>query len=65
MNTPTRTCGLFRYAFLHDFNGQEYGGWDMAKIVRNSDKITGWGEQHVKSLLYQILCGLLYMQVGV
>ena len=35
----------------------------MAKIVRNSDKITGWGEQHVKSLLYQILCGLLYMQV--
>ena len=35
----------------------------MAKIVRNSQRISGWGEQHVKSLLYQILCGLLYMQV--
>ena len=42
---------------------QEYGGWDLSKIVKNYHHIQGWGERHVKSLLYQLLCGLLYMQV--
>ena len=43
---------------------QEYGGWDLSKIVKNYTHIQGWGERHVKSLLYQLLCGLLYMQSG-
>ena len=43
---------------------QEYGGWDLSKIVKNYHHIQGWGERHVKSLLYQLLCGLLYMQSG-
>lgn len=42
---------------------QEYGGWDMSRILKNYNRISGWGERHVKSLLYQLLCGLLYMQV--
>lgn len=45
-------------------NTQEYGGWDLSKIVKNHQRINGWGERHVKSLLYQLLCGLLYMQSG-
>lgn len=36
----------------------------MSKIVKNHQRINGWGERHVKSLLYQLLCGLLYMQSG-
>ena len=31
--------------------------------MKNYTHIQGWGERHVKSLLYQLLCGLLYMQV--
>lgn len=42
---------------------KEFGGWDLSRIVKNSQRISGWGERHVKSLLYQLLCGLLYMQV--
>ena len=40
---------------------QEYGGWDLSRIVRNSQRIAGWGPNHVKFIIYQLLCGLLYM----
>ena len=43
---------------------QEYGGWDLSRIVKNAQKITGWGLKHVKYITYQMLCGLLYMQSG-
>lgn len=32
--------------------------------MKNHQKIHGWGEYHVKNILYQLLCGLLYMQSG-
>lgn len=41
---------------------QEYGGWDLSRVVKNYQRITGWGPKHVKFIIYQLLCGLLYMQ---
>ncbi|KAK8801135.1 hypothetical protein WA158_001905 [Blastocystis sp. Blastoise] len=41
---------------------QEFGGWDLSKIIKSARKINGWGSRHVKSIIYQMLCGLLYMQ---
>lgn len=35
----------------------------MSRIVKNASKISGWGLKHVKYITYQLLCGLLYMQV--
>lgn len=46
------------------FNYQDYGGWDLSRVVKNSHKITGWSSAHVKFIVYQMLCGLLYMQSG-
>ena len=43
---------------------QEYGGWDLSKVLKTYKKIAGWCDKHVKSIIYQMLCGLLYMQVG-
>lgn len=43
---------------------QEFGGWDLSKIVKNCKKLAGWTEEHVKFTIYQMLCGLLYMQSG-
>ena len=52
--------------FFHNgFIFQEYGGWDLSRIVKNASKITGWGLKHVKYVTYQLLCGLLYMQVRI
>ena len=31
-------------------------------MVKNYQRITGWGPKHVKFIIYQLLCGLLYMQ---
>ena len=42
---------------------QEYGGWDLSKVLKSYKKIAGWCDKHVKSIIYQMLCGLLYMQV--
>jgi serine/threonine protein kinase len=41
---------------------QNYGGWDLRKIMKNSELIEGWSEVHVKYIVYQMLCGLLYMK---
>jgi mitogen-activated protein kinase 1/3 len=41
---------------------QEYGGWDLRRILKNSNYIDGWGEMHVKYIVYQIMCGLLYLK---
>ena len=41
---------------------QEYGGWDLSRVVKNYQRITGWGPKHVKFIIYQLLCGLMYMQ---
>ena len=43
---------------------QEYGGWDLSRVVKNAQKIAGWGLKHVKFVTYQLLCSLLYMQSG-
>ena len=32
-------------------------------MLRSSKRISGWCDKHVKSIVYQMLCGLLYMQV--
>ncbi|KAK8804356.1 hypothetical protein WA588_004571 [Blastocystis sp. NMH] len=50
------------YSFRCLWTIQEYGGWDLSRIVRNSQRIAGWGPNHVKFIIYQLLCGLLYMQ---
>lgn len=44
---------------------KEYGGWDLSKVLKSYKKIPGWCDKHVKSIIYQMLCGLLYMQVGI
>ncbi|KNB43845.1 mitogen-activated protein kinase [Blastocystis sp. subtype 4] len=41
---------------------QEYGGWDLSKVMKSYKRIDGWCDKHVKSVVYQMLCGLLYMQ---
>ena len=43
---------------------QEYGGWDLSRVLRNSKRISNWGEAHVRSIMYQLMCGLLYLQSG-
>ncbi|CBK22502.2 uncharacterized protein [Blastocystis hominis] len=43
---------------------QEYGGWDLYRLLRNSKRISNWGEAHIRSIMYQLLCGLLYLQSG-
>lgn len=58
-----RNLWIIQVKIESEINTQEFGGWDLSKIVKNSQRINGWGERHVKSLLYQLLCGLLYMQV--
>ena len=50
------------YTFKNLLTIQEYGGWDLSRIVKNAQKISGWGLKHVKYVTYQLLCGLLYMQ---
>ena len=50
------------YTFKNLWTIQEYGGWDLSRIVKNAQKISGWGLKHVKYVTYQLLCGLLYMQ---
>ena len=52
------------FTFKHLWTIQEYGGWDLSRIVKNANKINGWGLKHVKFIIYQLLCGLLYMQSG-
>ena len=42
---------------------QEYGGWDLSKVLKSWKKINGWCDKHVKSIVYQTLCGLLYIHV--
>lgn len=32
-------------------------------MLKTWKRISGWCDKHIKSILYQILCGLLYMQV--
>ena len=32
-------------------------------MLKSSKHISGWCDKHVKSIVYQMLCGLLYMQV--
>ena len=49
---------LYRFALP-----AQYGGWDLSRIVKNASRISGWGLKHVKYIIYQLLCGLLYMQV--
>ena len=41
---------------------QEYGGWDLRRVLKNSSSIEGWSEMHIKYIVYQILCGLLYLK---
>ncbi|OAO18066.1 mitogen-activated protein kinase [Blastocystis sp. ATCC 50177/Nand II] len=43
---------------------QEYGGADLSKVVNSSDRGADWDERSVKHILYQLLCGLLYLQSG-
>ena len=43
---------------------QEYGGCDLSRVLRNSKRISNWGEAHVRSIMYQLMCGLLYLQVA-
>lgn len=70
-------CELFQLSFSrdvlvppdkHSFKNlwtiQEYGGWDLSRVIKNSHKINGWGLKHVKFVMYQLLCSLLYMQSG-
>ena len=52
------------HTFKNLWTIQEYGGWDLSRIVKNAQKIAGWGLKHVKYITYQMLCGLLYMQSG-
>ncbi|CBK19656.2 uncharacterized protein [Blastocystis hominis] len=39
----------------------EYGGWDLQKIIETHNSIEGWSAQHVKFLMYQMICALRYL----
>lgn len=60
---PDTFTNLWVIQVLYILIIQDYGGWDLARIVKNSRKITGWSATHVKYIVYQMLCGLYYMQV--
>ena len=35
--------------------------WDLGKVIRLARNFKGWSEQHVKFILYQMLCGVNYL----
>mmetsp|Transcript_21710 Transcript_21710/g.69922 ORF Transcript_21710/g.69922 Transcript_21710/m.69922 type:complete len:502 (+) Transcript_21710:17-1522(+) len=37
-------------------------GWDLSRIVKHCDSVAGWSPLHIKFIIYQLLCALLYLQ---
>lgn len=62
--TRLTAFGSSWYALSFRVTKQEYGGWDLQKIMETHNAIDGWSAQHVKYLMYQMICALRYLSVS-